>query len=275
MEECEKFIEVLSNVLEQPDNVDASIYCSNPEEVTEDCDDNLVVYVNIYNKNTEELCAYIQYTPFEKVIHIINIIRCSDEILPEQGTGTDIMRSLLAVGDEFRQYLDPGSSLSIMIDSDQSILTIKENEFDMRWLYIFATGETWYNSLGFRENEYDSNSEFINDFIDNKSGKTTIREQFQKIKRDLKNPDIRVTIVQKYHKQLQDTQKKFNTSLAKAVKKGSINEGQFQTKFSNIRHDYPTTGVGFGLKKRNKRGKGKKSKNLKNKGKQKRITRKQ
>ena len=264
MEECEKFIEVLSNVLEQPDNVDASIYCTSPDEVTQDCDDNLVVYVNIYNKNTEKTCAYIQYTPFEKIIHIEDVMRCSDEILPEQGSGTDIIKSLIAVGDEFRQYLEPGSSLSIMIDSDHSKLTIKENEFDMGWLYIFATGETWYNSLGFREDEYDSNSEFINDFIDKKSGKTTIREQFQKIKSDLKNPDIRVTIVQKYKKLLEDTREKITKSFGKAVKKGYINEDQFRTKFSNIRYDYPA-GVGFGLRKRSRKSrKSRKSRNSRN-----------
>ena len=141
MEECEKFIEVLTDVLEQPDNIDASIYCAVSEEIEEECDD-FYVYINVYNKNTDELCAYVKYMPSEKVIHVESVIRCSDEILPEQGSGTDIVRNIIAVGDEFRKHLAPGSSLSIMIDSDQSILTIKENEFDLGWLYIFATGET-------------------------------------------------------------------------------------------------------------------------------------
>ena len=267
MEECEKFIEVLTDVLEQPDNIDASIYCANPEEIQDDCDD-FYVFINVYNKNTEEFCAYIKYIPSDKVIHIEEILRCSGEILPEQGSGTDIVRNLIAVGNEFRQYLEPGSSLSIMIDSDQSKITVKENEFELGWLYIFATGETWYNSLGFREEEYDSNTEFINDFIDTKSGKTTIREQFQKIKRELRNPDIRVTIVQKYKKLLKDTQEKFYKSLDKGVKDGIIGRGQFRTKFSNIKYDYPISRVGFGLKNK----KGKKSK--KNKGKKRRMTRK-
>ena len=157
MEECEKFIEVLTEVFEQPDNVDASIYCATPDDIQDDCDD-FYVFINIFNKNTEQICAYVQYIPSEKVIHIEEIAKCSGEILPEQGSGTDIVRKLIAVGDEFRQYLDSGSSFSLMIGSDQAKLTIKENVFELGWLYMFATGETWYNSLGFREEEYDSNT---------------------------------------------------------------------------------------------------------------------
>jgi hypothetical protein len=260
MEECQTFIDVLTEVLEQPDNVDASIYCAISDEIQDDCDD-FYVFINIFNKHTQQICAYVQYIPAEKVIHIEEIAKCSGEILPEQGSGSDNVRNLIAVGDEFRKHLDPGTSLSIMIDSDQSKLTIKENEFDLGWLYMFATGETWYNSLGFREEEYDSNTEFINEFIDQKSGKTTIREQFQKIKRDLRNPDIRVTIVQKYKKELDTVRKKFYKSLENAVKDGTMMPGQFRSKFSNIKYDYPATGVGFGLKNKKKR------KSMSNKGK--------
>jgi hypothetical protein len=273
MEECEKFIEVLTDVLEQPDNIDASIYCAVSEEIEEECDD-FYVYINVYNKNTEELCVYVKYMPSEKVIHVESVVRCSDEILPEQGSGTDIVRNIIAVGDEFRKHLAPGTNLSIMIDSDQSKITVKENEFDLGWLYMFATGETWYNSLGFREAEYDSNSEFINNFIDQiidqKNGKTTVkttvREQFQKIKRDLRNPNIRITIVQNYKKELETTRKNFIKSLDMAVEDGSMIAGQFRTKFSNIRYDYPASGVGFGFKKKKSRRKSnKKRKSRRNK----------
>jgi hypothetical protein len=205
----------------------------------------------------------VRYDPSEKVIHIEEIAKCSSDILPEQGSGSDNVRNLIAVGDEFRKYLAPGTNLSIMIDSDQSKITVKENEIDLGWLYMFATGETWYNSLGFREAKYDSNSEFINDFIDQKSGKTTVREQFQKIKRELRNPDIRATIVQKYKKELDTVRKKFIKSLDKAVEDGSMTAGQFRTKFSNIKYDYPA-GVGLGLKRKNKKSR-KKSKNGKKK----------
>ena len=268
MEECEKFIEVLTDVFEQPDNVDASIYCAMSDEIQEDCD-NFFVYINIFNKHTEQVCALVKYEPSEKVIHIEEIAKCSGDILPELGSGSDNVRNLIAVGDEFRKYLAPGTNLSIMIDSDQSKITVKENEIDLGWLYMFATGETWYNSLGFREAKYDSNSEFINDFIDAPGGKMTIREQFQKIKRDLKNPDIRVTIVQKYKKELETVRKKFIKSLDKAVEDGSMTAGQFRTKFSNIRYDYPE-GVGFGLKKK----KSKKKKSKKKRSSKKRISKK-
>ena len=206
---------------------------------------------------------------FRKVIHIEEIARCSGEILPEQGSGTDIVRNLIAVGDEFRTHLDPGSSLSIMIGSDQSKLTVKDIEFELPWLYLFATGETWYNSLGFREEEYTDNSEFFYDFIDAKSGKTSIREQFQKIKRELKDPDISVKTVEKYKKELGKTIDKFDKFFLKAVKNGTISEGQFRTKFSSIRYDYPE-GVGFGFKRENKK---KRRQSRRQRPKKRRITR--
>ena len=135
------------------------------------------MWIYILNKNTQKDCAAIRFIASEKVIHITQIDRCSDKILPEQGTGTDIVKKIIAVGNEFRTHLEPGTRLRIMIDSDQSELTIKDEYFDLYWLYIFATGESWYNSLGFREDKYDDNTQLINDFIDApvSSYKMTIR----------------------------------------------------------------------------------------------------
>ena len=136
MDECQTFIDVLTEVLEQPDNIDASIYCANPEDIEEDCDD-FYVFINIWNKITRKSCAYVKYIASEKTIHIEEIVRCSGEILPEQGTGTDIIKKLVAVGDKFRHHLAPGTKLTIMVDSDQSKLYVKKVEFDLNWLYIF------------------------------------------------------------------------------------------------------------------------------------------
>jgi hypothetical protein len=254
LKECETFIEVLSQMLE--DNVDASIYCASPNKINISCDDP---YAQIYilNKNTQKDCAAMCFIASEKIIHITQIDRCSDKILPEQGTGTDIVKKIIAVGNEFRQYLGSGTMLKIMIDSDQSELTIKDEYFDLYWLYIFATGETWYNSLGFREDKYDDNTQLINEFIDAppvSSGKMTIREQFQKIKSDLRDPNISIETVVKYKKHLKKTIDKFNKSISPIIK------GQIQTKFKNITYDYPMTAVGFGLKKK-KKNKSKKKKN--------------
>ena len=259
MEECENFIEVLTQVLEQPDNIDASIYCATPEEFDEYCDDPYV-NINIWNKNTENICAYVKYIASDKAIHIEEISRCSGDILPEQGSGTDIVKKLIEVGEEFRKQLDPGTQLVMIIDSDQSKLKIKGKEFALSWLYIFATGETWYNSLGFREENYEDNTKILTDFIDKKNGKTTIREQFQKIKRDLRDPDIAPKIIDKYKETLNKTVQKFNKYYADGVANGTINEGEFRTKFSNISYDYLTTGVGLGLGLKKKKRKTRKHK---------------
>jgi hypothetical protein len=265
-EECETFIEVLTEVFEQPDNIDASIYCANPEDIQDNCDDYFV-YINIWNKNTDKICAYVQYSSTEKTIHIEEITRCTGEILPEQGSGTDIIQKLIEVGEVFSRRLEPGTDLSIVVDSDQSKLTVKDVTFELNWLYIFATGQSWYNSLGFKEEEYDNNTEMVEKFINKKNGKTTIREQFQKIKRDLKDPDISVKTVEKYKQKLDSIREKFYTFLTAEIKKGNTKSGQFRTKFRQIKYDNPT-GVGFGLKK--------KSKSRKNKGqiKKRRLTKK-
>lgn len=252
MDECQTFIDVLTEVLEQPDNIDASIYCANPENIEEECDD-FYVFINIWNKITRKSCAYVKYVASEKTIHIEEIVRCSGEILPEQGTGTDIIKKLVAVGDKFRHHLAPGTKLTIMVDSDQSKLYVKKVEFDLNWLYIFATGESWYNSLGFEEDEYADNTEFLADFIAMEDDGIPIKEYFQKVKSDLKNPDITVKTLNYYKHDLEKTINKFNAYISTAVKNGEIASGQFRTKFSNIAHEYPVSGVGFGLKGKKKR----------------------
>jgi hypothetical protein len=261
MDECRTFIDVLTEVLEQPDNIDASIYCANPEEIEEECED-YYVFINIWNKNTQRSCAYVKYIASEKTIHIEELMRCTGVILPEQGTGTDIVKKLLAVGDKFRHHLAPGTKLTIMVDSDQSKLYVKKVEFDLNWLYIFATGETWYNSLGFEEDEYRDNTEFLAEFIamDDDDG-IPIKEYFQKVKSDLKNPDITIKTLNYYKHDLEKTKRVFDAYISKAIKDGRIAPRQFRTKFSNIIYEYPVSGVGFGLKgTRRRRRKAKKQK---------------
>ena len=250
---------MLTAVFERPDNIDASIYCSTPEEIQDDCSDPFV-YINIWNKHTEHICAYVQYCPSVKVITIEEIARCSSDILPEQGSGTDIVMKLILVAQLFKRELEPGTNLSLIIESDQSKLTIKGIPFDLARLYLLATGQTWYNSLGFREEAYDDNTEFMREFIDKKDGSTTIREKFQKIKRDLRDQDISIDTVQRYKQELDGMIDELHTSLAEATRDGRLMPRQFQNKFSNIKYDLETRG---GNKR--KRVKGKMKDNIKSK----------
>lgn len=259
MEECEKFIEVLINVTEQPTNVDASIYCAVPN--IDECDEPSVTAF-VWNKNTEEMCANINYSSSDKIIHIEGIKRCSGEILPDQGTGSDIVKQLIKVGEEFRMFLKPGTKLILMIDSDQSKITVKGVTFELYWLYIFATGQSWYNSLGFEEDEYADNTEFITEFIDNREGNNpSVREEFEKIKRDLRDPNIPISTVEEYKKQLNKTIIRFNKYLLDGIKNGLIANKQFNTKFSEITYDYPVTMGGKKKRRRRKSKKGRKSRN--------------
>ena len=204
------------------------------------------------------------YNTSEKTIHIEDLYRCSGDILPEQGTGTDIIKKLIVVGDRFRHHLAPGTKLTIMVDLDKSKLYVKKIEFDLKWLYIFATGETWYNSLGFKEDEYVNNTKFIADFIAMKKSQyddDIIKEYYQKMKSDLKNPDITIKTLKNYKDDLIETKYKFDAYISKAIKNSEFDPEQFKTKFKSIKYEYPVSGVGFGLKKRKQKKTRKKRKN--------------
>ena len=49
------------------------------------------------------------------------------------------------------------------IDIDAS--RINHLNISISWLYLFTTGETWYNSKGFIENNYKENTKLMNEFI--------------------------------------------------------------------------------------------------------------
>ena len=91
---------------------------------------------------------------------------------------------------------------------------------------------------------------FLTKFIDKKRGKTTIREQFQKIKNDLKDPNIDPKVVYKYKEKLDKTIKMVYDSMYEAAEKGTFVARQFQSKFTEIPYTYSTTGLG--LKKKRK-----------------------
>ena len=129
--------------------------------------------------------------------------------------GSWLIQILSMLGAKVKGYaLAPGTKLTIMVDSDQSKLYVKKVEFDLKWLYIFATGESWYNSLGFEEDEYVDNTEFLANFIDMEDDDgIPIKEYFQKMKSDLKDPDITVKKLKYYKHDLEKTIKKFNIEL--------------------------------------------------------------
>jgi len=234
---CKRFVSIVFAVFMEP----SSIYSCKYDDI--DLRD-YSVFINIVNKESNDECAVIEYNAPENTVHIQNVNRCSSEGNSIEGSGTDIMQKLMSVKSHYQD-----SNLIIMVDKDESKITVGSVEFDLNWLYIFATGESWYNSFGFKEEEYDYNSTIINEFIDQPYNGKTIRDHFQKIKRDLRVPR-RVSEVQNYQSELKETRKEF----LKFLKKKDINLRQFEKKFNNIIYDNSRLIVARG-KTRNRRSK--------------------
>jgi len=177
-EECDDFIEIVKYIFEV--SKDSSIYSVVPEIRLEGV--NSYVNIDIGNKNTGQDCAKIQYSYHYKTILIHEISKCGNAET-EQGTGTDIIKRLIAVGHEFKTYFynQKDVMLKLIIDSDQSKINVVGVKFELNWLYLFSTGETWYNHLGFKEKDYHTISECIKPLIT-----PEIKRKFKQIMHDIK-----------------------------------------------------------------------------------------
>lgn len=85
------------------------------------------------------------------------ITKCSMDKDSTIGSGTDTIKRIIRVAKELEYDL--------MIENDVSRYSIHKIGFELRYIKILTTGETWYNALGFREKDYESNNECIRTFI--------------------------------------------------------------------------------------------------------------
>jgi hypothetical protein len=171
--DCELFVEIITEIFEKDEILDASIY-GVFSEINDDYDDIYVAVINIGNNTNGIPCAIIEYDSYEKQITIQQISRCSDSEISstvsrgEQGSGMHIMSKIKEVFFDFKAALD--KDVKMIIDSDEANILIpiskkKKINISMGWLFLFSTGQTWYNKLGFREAEYAVHSEIVNEFI--------------------------------------------------------------------------------------------------------------
>lgn len=176
-DECNEFVDVVRSVFE---DADSSIYGVSSDFVLDG--ENSNVSVNIGNKDTNIACAKIQYLYYDKTILIHDISKCGNAE-SNDGSGTDIIKRLIAVGHEFKTYFSHRKdvNLQLIIDSDQSKINVGGVDFELNWLYLFSTGETWYNHLGFKEKDYDKIRECITPFIS-----AEIKRKFKKIMHNIK-----------------------------------------------------------------------------------------
>ena len=128
-------------------------------------DEDKEVYKITRPKNNETqdmaplLCLEISIKNVDNNTSIIIklITNCSIDKDSTIGRGTDTIQRIIRVA--------KGLKYDLLIENDVSRYSIHNIGFELRYIKILTTGETWYNALGFREKDYESNNECIRTFI--------------------------------------------------------------------------------------------------------------
>jgi hypothetical protein len=182
--ECELFIQIVTDIFETDEIGDASIYSvvGDTEDHGASGDESIVAVIQIFND--EDLCASFEYLTDEKLITITQINRCSDDDTSIAGSGNHIINNIKKV--YFALKTELKTDIKMIIEYDQAVLDIivaeKEYSISLSFLYIFSQGQSWYNKLGFKEENFDENSELINDFIHRSANSVCKKEDIDQLK---------------------------------------------------------------------------------------------
>jgi len=149
----------------------------------------------IYNKQSKTRCLYFSIhmnkTPHAIHVHFLKNCQSNDKKKEKSGKGSHTVQLLVG----FATYLrdKPGfENTELIIDVDTSKIyfdgfdekksSSTEFSFPLSILYLLTQGETWYNSLGFYENNYEENYrkalEYINLSIPPMKKNETIQSHF-------------------------------------------------------------------------------------------------
>jgi hypothetical protein len=81
------------------------------------------------------------------------------------GSGSHTMRILIDFAREIRK-IEGYENTKLVVKIDASSIYIHKMKFPLDVLFILTRGESWYNSLGFREEEYTLNFGKASEYID-------------------------------------------------------------------------------------------------------------
>ena len=145
----------------------------------------------ITNKETREVeeknihCLEFTIDEENREVVIKLLLNCSID-LEYLGRGKDIIDRII----KFSKVV----GYNTRIEYDVSKISVHGVAFSLRELKLLSSGKTWYQSLGFYENNYVKNKACINNYIDNnfiKDEKTkvkkTLREYYSKIMSDIQS----------------------------------------------------------------------------------------
>ena len=136
----------------------------------------------VTNKKTRESeekdvhCLEFAIENGEVVIKLI--LNCSID-LEFLGRGKDIVERIVR--------FSTAAGYTTKIEYDVSKISVHGVEFSLRKLKLLGSGQTWYQSLGFFERNYEENHRCIAEFIDQRPRnlKTTIREHYSGLMQEI------------------------------------------------------------------------------------------
>ena len=100
-------------------------------------------------------------------IHIDYLDNCKPpdlDVTSTVGSGSHTMRLLIDFASEIRK-IEGYENTELVVKIDASNLNIHKLKFPLDALFILTRGESWYNSLGFREKTYADNFAKANEYI--------------------------------------------------------------------------------------------------------------
>ena len=115
-------------------------------------------------------CSTIQIKDNKIIVKAID--KCSRPEEQPIGSGKHIISLLIR--------FSKAENLELIIESDVSKLKIRDKDFSLAGLYLFTTGKSWYNSLGFYERNYIDNKRITLEFIDSLWSKSPTRTKLYK-----------------------------------------------------------------------------------------------
>jgi hypothetical protein len=101
-------------------------------------------------------------------IHIDYLDNCKPpdmDVTSALGSGSHTMRLLIGFAREIRK-IEGYENTKLVVKIDASSIYIHKMKFPLDVLFILTRGESWYNSLGFQEEEYTLNFGKANEYID-------------------------------------------------------------------------------------------------------------
>ena len=119
-------------------------------------------------KNGPELCLEFEFIEDEDdgstILYISNIRKCGD--------GKPLTRDMIKMIETMAKTspIPPWSRVEYIKMEDGSSIHVCTVDIDLRYLKILTTGESWYNSFGYKSLDHDADVAHNADFINNPMG---------------------------------------------------------------------------------------------------------